>query len=94
MVSKLQQMNENSAVQAVLGYKAELASALKSSFSPYFVVDIPCPVKRHSITAVFVVPKSIPEPDPDNDGVKLAERLLAWARREVQGAIHSSAEVC
>jgi len=30
VVSKLQQMNENSAVQAVLGYKAELASALKS----------------------------------------------------------------
>ena len=42
MVSKLQQMNENSAVQAVLGYKAELASALKS-----IVEDARLPEAQH-----------------------------------------------
>ena len=42
MVSKLQQMNENSAVQAVLGYKAELASALKS-----IVEDTRLPEAQH-----------------------------------------------
>lgn len=42
MVSKLQQMNENSATQAVLGYKAELASALKS-----IVEDTRLPEAQH-----------------------------------------------
>lgn len=42
MVSKLQQMNENSATQAVLGYKAELAAALKS-----IVEDARLPEAQH-----------------------------------------------
>ena len=42
MISKLQQMNENTATQAVLGYKAELASALKS-----IVEDARLPEAQH-----------------------------------------------
>lgn len=51
------------------------------------VHDLPePPTTAHKESTAPSLEMPQPEPDPDNDGVKLAERLLAWARREVQGA--------
>lgn len=64
----------------------EVADKAPSLAEMPMVHDLPePPTASHKESSDLSPEVSQPEPDPDKDGVKLAERLLAWARTQVQG---------
>lgn len=81
-----QSMNSDKIVDVRKDTEDEVADKTSSLAEKPMVHNLPEPPTASYKESSDLSPEiSQPEPDPDKDGVKLAERLLAWAKTQVQG---------